>query len=55
MAHINLLVIRSPDIDRAVCFYEVLGLSFEKHAHGNGPLHYACESDGFVFEIYPVT
>jgi predicted enzyme related to lactoylglutathione lyase len=49
----NLLVIRSPDIDRAVKFYEILGVSFEKHSHGKGPMHYASETNGFVFEIYP--
>ncbi len=49
----NLLVIRSPDIDRAVRFYETLGLPFTKHSHGNGPEHYASETAGFVFEIYP--
>lgn len=51
----NLLVIRSPDIDRAVRFYETLGLSFTKHSHGNGPEHYASETAGFVFEIYPAS
>ena len=51
---LNLLVIRSPDIDHAVAVYEALGLSFEKHAHGRGPEHYAAELDGgTVFEIYP--
>jgi predicted enzyme related to lactoylglutathione lyase len=49
----NLLVIRSPDINRAVRFYEAIGLSFTKHSHGNGPEHYASETAGFVFEIYP--
>ncbi|MCC9604237.1 hypothetical protein LOC67_27095 [Stieleria sp. JC731] len=49
----NLVVIRSSYIDRAVRFYETLGLSFTKHSHGNGPEHYASESAGFVFEIYP--
>jgi predicted enzyme related to lactoylglutathione lyase len=47
-------VIRSPDIDRAVAFYECIGLRFQKHSHGNGPLHYASESNDFVFEIYPL-
>lgn len=50
---VNLLVIRSPDIHRAVTFYEAMGLSFERHRHGTGPEHYAAENDGFVFEIYP--
>lgn len=49
----NLLVIRSPDIDRAVTFYEQMGLLFERHSHGNGPEHYASSTSGFVFEIYP--
>ena len=49
----NLLVIRSPNIERAVAFYEALGLRFEQHSHGKGPEHYASETGGFVFEIYP--
>ncbi|MBI1375052.1 MAG: bleomycin resistance protein [Phycisphaera sp.] len=50
-----LVVIRSPDIDRAVKFYEAIGLTFTKHAHGSGPEHYACDmSNGVVFEIYPL-
>ncbi len=49
----NLLVIRSPDIDRAVAFYEQMGMLFTKHSHGNGPEHYASDICGFVFEIYP--
>lgn len=50
---LNLVVIRSRNMDRAVQFYETLGLVFEKHAHGNGPEHYAAETGGAVFEIYP--
>ena len=50
---LNLLVIRSSNIERAVTFYEKLGMRFERHAHGKGPEHYACETRGFVFEIYP--
>ncbi|MDB4793156.1 bleomycin resistance protein [bacterium] len=50
---VNLLVIRSPDIDRAVAFYQQMGILFERHAHGKGPEHYASENCGFVFEIYP--
>jgi len=49
----NLLVIRSPDIERAVTFYEKIGMQFERHSHGKGPEHYASETGGFVFEIYP--
>lgn len=49
----NLLVIRSPDIDHAVTFYQAMGMVFDRHAHGKGPEHYASEVGGFVFEIYP--
>ncbi len=49
----NLLVIRSPDIDRAVTFYQQMGMLFDRHAHGNGPAHYASDICGFIFEIYP--
>lgn len=49
----NLLVIRSPNIDRAVTFYQRMGLPFLRHSHGKGPEHYASDVDGFVFEIYP--
>lgn len=52
---VNLLAIRSKDIDRAVTFYEAIGLKFDKHSHGTGPEHYACDQGGFVFEIYPLT
>lgn len=50
---VNLIVIRSPDMDRAKAFYEILGLTFTRHRHGTGPEHLAAESTGFVFEIYP--
>lgn len=49
----NLLVIRSPNIDRAVTFYQRMGLSLHRHSHGKGPEHYASDVDGFIFEIYP--
>ena len=52
---LNLVVLRSPNIERAVAFYRELGLVFTKHAHGKGPGHYASEQSGFVFEIYPLT
>jgi len=28
-------------------------MKFVKHTHGKGPEHYARESDGMVFELYP--
>jgi lactoylglutathione lyase len=52
---VNLLVLRVADIDRAAAFYRLLGFEFSRHAHGTGPLHYASDADGFVFELYPAT
>ena len=48
-----LIVIRSTNMDRAVQFYKMLGLTFLKHRHGTGQEHFAAESGSFVFEIYP--
>lgn len=50
---LNLVVIRSPDIEKAAVFYSALGIHFTKHAHGTGPEHYASEGAGLTFEIYP--
>ncbi len=52
---LNLVVLRSSDIDRAAKFYSAMGLLFTRHSHGNGPEHYTSEVDGSVFEIYPAT
>lgn len=49
----NLMVLRSPDIDRASSFYLEIGLAMSKHSHGNGPEHYSSSVNGFVLEIYP--
>lgn len=52
---LNLVVLRSPDIERAANFYTRLGLHFTRHAHGTGPEHYDSVVNGLVFEIYPAT
>lgn len=50
----NLIVIRSSDIEKSVLFYSAMGLLFAKHRHGTGPEHYTSVVNGFVFEIYPI-
>jgi lactoylglutathione lyase len=52
---LNLVVLRSPDIDRAALFYRQLGLLLTRHSHGSGPEHYSSEVSGMVFEFYPLT
>ena len=53
MKALNLLVLRCLDLDRSRNFYELFGLSFEQHKHGNGPDHLAHEDERGVFELYP--
>lgn len=52
---LNLVVLRTPDIKRAVEFYTRLGLKFVQHRHGNGPEHFSAETAGGVFELYPLS
>jgi catechol 2,3-dioxygenase-like lactoylglutathione lyase family enzyme len=52
---LNLVVLRTADLDRAAAFYTRLGLQFSKHRHGTGPEHFSAElSGGGVFELYPI-
>jgi lactoylglutathione lyase len=53
--HLNLIVLRSVDIERAASFYREMGLLFTRHSHGTGPEHYVSTVSGLVFEIYPMT
>ena len=53
--HLNLVVLRSSDIERGAEFYREMGLRFTKHSHGSGPEHYSSEVGGLVFELYPLT
>lgn len=52
---LNLAVIKSTDMTRAVAFYSRLGLRLSQHRHGKGPEHFSAELPGAVFEIYPST
>jgi lactoylglutathione lyase len=52
---LNLLVLRTPDINRLSKFYEALGLTFVRERHGKGPEHLASAGGGATLEIYPCT
>ena len=54
MRSLNLLVLRCGNIERSKAFYELFGMAFAEHKHGNGPRHYASEDDSGVFELYPL-
>lgn len=32
-----------------------LGLNFVEEQHGNSPIHYSCDIDGFIIELYPAS
>lgn len=42
-------------MQKLVDFYQLLGVSFEYHKHGNSPYHYSATIDEMVIEIYPLT
>lgn len=50
---LNLIVLRTAQMDAMLAFYRALGLNFIEEQHGKGPVHYACEIDSLVIEIYP--
>ena len=52
--NINLLVLKTSRPEALASFYGMLGIVFEEQRHDKGPLHYAAEIDGVVFEIYPL-
>ena len=41
------------NIDQLVEFYRCMGIQFNKEQHQSGPLYFATDLDGVVFEIYP--
>ena len=52
-ANLQLLVLRSHDIDAARLFYEALGLTWQEEQHEGGPKHYSCRLGATLFELYP--
>ncbi len=51
--HLHLLVLRCQSLEASKRFYERLGFRFVKEQHHDGPIHYASEEAGMVFELYP--
>jgi lactoylglutathione lyase len=50
---LNLVVLRTAHMDAMLAFYRALGIEFAQEQHGSGPVHYACERNGMVMELYP--
>lgn len=55
MIQCSLLVIKTDQLEITCQFYQSLGIQFQQHRHGNGPLHYAAEIGQLIFEIYPLS
>lgn len=53
--YLSLVVIRSVNLEKSIKFYQMLGLNFAKHRHGNGLEHFASRIGQVTFEIYPQT
>ena len=51
---LNLVVIKTKEPNELVKTYQEIGLEFEYHRHGKGPMHYANETNGLTLEIYPL-
>ena len=54
-AALNLVVLRTSDVQQSVAFYNALGMTFEVERHGTGPEHFSCDVHGVVLEIYPAS
>src|SRR4051794_16062846 len=51
---LNLLVLKTPHVERLVAFYAALGIVFAEERHGAGPIHQAGRVGPTLLEIYPL-
>jgi len=49
---INLIVLSTDNLAKSLEFYSFLGFIFQEEKHGNGPIHYSCEINNLVLELY---
>jgi lactoylglutathione lyase len=50
---LNLVVIRSADLERSARFFASLGVELAREIHGSGPEHLAGRVGPVVLEVYP--
>ena len=53
MTSINLIVLNCKNLEESLSFYGTLGLEFQEEQHGKSPIHYSCQMDGILLELYP--
>ena len=51
---LQLIVIKTDKLSELVAFYSALGLVFDHHRHGNGPLHFSAAAGPTILELYPL-
>lgn len=51
---VNLIVLKTHQLDRLRDFYSALGISFVEEKHGNGPTHLAGRVGEVMLELYPL-
>ena len=51
---LNLLVLKTRQLDRLKAFYAALGIAFAAEKHGDGPTHYAGRIGETLLELYPL-
>jgi predicted enzyme related to lactoylglutathione lyase len=51
---LNLLVLKTRQLDRLRDFYSALGITFAEERHGDGPTHLAGRVGDVVLELYPL-
>jgi predicted enzyme related to lactoylglutathione lyase len=51
---LNLLVLKSHQLDRVKDFYTAMGITFVEERHGDGPLHLSARVGEVVLELYPL-
>ena len=52
---LNLVVLRTADLERLRAFYAALGLALVSEQHGGGPVHYSAAAGPVTLELYPAT
>ncbi len=54
-AALQLLVLKTHDLEALRRFYEALGILFQPEKHGEGPAHYSAQLGELVLELYPLS
>ncbi len=53
MPSMNLIVLRTSNVEAMLAFYRALGLDFVQEQHGTGAIHYSTQLGDVTMEIFP--